>query len=109
VALGQVLSEYFAFPCQFTLHRLVHTHDLSSGAVTIGQWPQYQVDSDSPQEGKKRKCSYGGTSGLARALLSEMFTVPHILLFDRFLCDSNVDAGGYHGRWLLVCILCDMW
>jgi hypothetical protein len=38
VALGQVFSEYFGFPCEFSFHRLLHTHhDLSSGAGTIGQ------------------------------------------------------------------------
>jgi hypothetical protein len=37
VALGQVFFEYFSFPCQFSYHRLLHTHYLSSGAGTIGQ------------------------------------------------------------------------
>jgi hypothetical protein len=38
VALEQVLSEYFGFPCQFSFHRLFHTHHhLSFGAGTIGQ------------------------------------------------------------------------
>jgi hypothetical protein len=37
VALGQVFSKYFGFPCQFSFHRLLHTHHLSSGAGTIGQ------------------------------------------------------------------------
>jgi hypothetical protein len=37
VALGQVLSEYFSFHCQFLFHRLLHNHHLSSGASTIGQ------------------------------------------------------------------------
>jgi hypothetical protein len=37
VALGQVFSEYFGFPCQFSFHRLLHTHHLSFGAGTIGQ------------------------------------------------------------------------
>jgi hypothetical protein len=38
VALGQVFSEYFGFSCQFSFHRLLHTHyHLSSGAGTIGQ------------------------------------------------------------------------
>jgi hypothetical protein len=37
VALGQVFSEYFGFPCQFAFHRLLHNHHLSSGAGTIGQ------------------------------------------------------------------------
>jgi hypothetical protein len=37
VALGQVSSEYFGFPCQFSFHRLPHTNQPSSGASTIGQ------------------------------------------------------------------------
>jgi hypothetical protein len=37
VALGQVCSEYFGFPCQFSFHRLLHTHNLLSGAGIIGQ------------------------------------------------------------------------
>jgi hypothetical protein len=38
VALGQVISEYFGFPCQFSFHRMLHIHHhLSSGAGTIGQ------------------------------------------------------------------------
>jgi hypothetical protein len=46
VALGQVFSEYFGFPCQFSFHQLLHNHPhLSSGVCTIGQkWPQYLVD-----------------------------------------------------------------
>jgi hypothetical protein len=37
VALEYVSSEYFGFPYQLSFHRLLHTHDLSSGAGTIGQ------------------------------------------------------------------------
>jgi hypothetical protein len=37
VAQGQVFSEYFGFPCQFSFHRLLHTHHLSSTAGTISQ------------------------------------------------------------------------
>jgi hypothetical protein len=37
VALGQVFSEYFGFPCQFSFHRLLHNHHLSPGAGKIGQ------------------------------------------------------------------------
>jgi hypothetical protein len=50
VALGQVFSEYFGFPCQFSFHRLLHNHPhLSSGAGTIGQkWPQYKELSPTP-------------------------------------------------------------
>jgi hypothetical protein len=29
VALGQVFSEHTGFPCQFSFHRLLHTHLLS--------------------------------------------------------------------------------
>jgi hypothetical protein len=46
VALGQVFSQYFGFPCQSSFRQLLHNHPhLSSGACTIGQkWPQYLVD-----------------------------------------------------------------
>jgi hypothetical protein len=37
VALGQFFSEYFGFPCQFSFHRLLPNHHLSSGAGTISQ------------------------------------------------------------------------
>jgi hypothetical protein len=38
VALGQVFSEYFGFPSQFSFHRLLYTHPhLSSGAGAVGQ------------------------------------------------------------------------
>jgi hypothetical protein len=37
VALGQVFSENFGFPCQFASHRLLHNHHpLSSRVGTIG-------------------------------------------------------------------------
>jgi hypothetical protein len=38
VALGQVLSEYFGFPCKSSFHQFLHNHHhLSSGAGTIDQ------------------------------------------------------------------------
>jgi hypothetical protein len=38
VALGQVFSEYFGYPCQTSFHQLLHYHHpLSSGAGTTGQ------------------------------------------------------------------------
>jgi hypothetical protein len=38
VEMGQVFSEYFGFPCQFSFHPLLHIHHhLSSGAGTIDQ------------------------------------------------------------------------
>jgi hypothetical protein len=59
VALGQVFSEYFSFPCQSSFHQLLHNHRLSSGAGTIGQqWPTYQVDSVSPHTEKLKKKRY---------------------------------------------------
>jgi hypothetical protein len=38
VVLGQVFSEHFGFSCQFSFHRLLHTHHLSSRTGTIGQF-----------------------------------------------------------------------
>jgi hypothetical protein len=37
VALVQVLSEYFGFPCKFSFHRLHYKHHLSPGAFTTGK------------------------------------------------------------------------
>jgi hypothetical protein len=40
VALGQVFSEYFGFPCHSSFHQFLHNHNqhhLSSGAGTEGQ------------------------------------------------------------------------
>jgi hypothetical protein len=44
VALGQVFSEYFGFPCQSSFNQLLHNYPhLSSGPGKIGQkWPQYK-------------------------------------------------------------------
>jgi hypothetical protein len=56
VALRQVFSEFFGFPCKSSFHRLPHNHHLSSGAGTIGQqWPTSQVDSVSPHPEKLKK------------------------------------------------------
>jgi hypothetical protein len=51
VELGQVSSEHFGFPCQFSFHRLLHTHH-HPGLV---QCPAYQVDSVSPHPTKLKK------------------------------------------------------
>jgi hypothetical protein len=37
VAMGQVFSGYFGFSCQFSFHRLLHIHHLSSGADAVVQ------------------------------------------------------------------------
>jgi hypothetical protein len=56
VALEQVFSEYFGFPCQSSFHQLLHNHHRSSGAGTIGQQcPTYQVDSVSPHPEKLKE------------------------------------------------------
>jgi hypothetical protein len=58
VALGQVFSEYFGFPCKSSFHKFIHNHHhLSSGAGTIDQyWPQYQeTQSHSTKNNKKIK------------------------------------------------------
>jgi hypothetical protein len=57
VALGQVFSEYFGFPCPSSFHQLLHNHPhLSSGTGTVGQkWPQDKVLSPTPLEIKKDK------------------------------------------------------
>jgi hypothetical protein len=36
LVLWQVFPEYCGFPCQFTFHRLLHTHRLSSGTGKRG-------------------------------------------------------------------------
>jgi hypothetical protein len=43
VALGQVFSEFFGFPCQFSFHQLLHNHR-SSWAGTI--LPLDKLDGD---------------------------------------------------------------
>jgi hypothetical protein len=59
VALWQVFSEYFSFPCQFSFHRLLHTHHhLSSGTGTIGQIVadvSSGLSLNQPQETKQKK------------------------------------------------------
>jgi hypothetical protein len=59
VALGQVFSEYFGFPCQFSFQRLLHNHYLSYGAGTIGQieadLPSGLVSLTPPLETNKKK------------------------------------------------------
>jgi hypothetical protein len=58
VALGQVFSEFFDFPCQFSFHRLLY--HLSSGAGTIGQIladVPSGLSLTQPQQTKKKKLS----------------------------------------------------
>jgi hypothetical protein len=62
VALGQVFSEYYGFPCQSLFHQLLHNHPhLSPGAGTIGQkWPQYKGLGPTPLAIKKILALYDG-------------------------------------------------
>jgi hypothetical protein len=58
VALGQFFSEYFSFPSQFSFHRLLHIHHLSSGTGKIDQLVADVTRGLSvtpPQETKKKK------------------------------------------------------
>jgi hypothetical protein len=68
VVLGQIISEYWGFPCQFSFHRLLHTHHhLSSGAGTIGQLVA-DVPSGlslTPPQGKEENAK-GGRGGTYR-------------------------------------------
>jgi hypothetical protein len=51
VALGQVFSEYFGFPCPSSFHQLLHNHHhLSSGAAqAVSRWlPTAAVRGSSP-------------------------------------------------------------
>jgi hypothetical protein len=55
VPLGQVFSEYFVFPRQFSFPLVLHTHHhLSSGAGTIGQRMAEMPSVTSAQKTKKK-------------------------------------------------------
>jgi hypothetical protein len=60
VALGQVSSEYFGVPCQFSPHRILHTQHLSSDAYRIGQLVanvQSGLSLTTPHESIQKLCS----------------------------------------------------
>jgi hypothetical protein len=75
VALGQVFSEYFGFPCQFSFHQLLHNHPhLSSWAGTIGQkWPQYKGLSPTPLAIKEDKNGYLTTLSATQIIQQRKF------------------------------------
>jgi hypothetical protein len=57
VALGQIFSEYFGFPCHFAFHRLLYIYHPSFGAGTIGELVAdvpSKLSLTSPQETKKK-------------------------------------------------------
>jgi hypothetical protein len=57
VALGQVFSQNFGFPCQFSFHKLLHIHHVSFGVGTIGQMVAEVQNglSLTPPQGTKKK------------------------------------------------------
>jgi hypothetical protein len=45
VALGQVFSEYFGFPCQSSFHRIIlYPHNHPGQAHYNSKWPTYRVN-----------------------------------------------------------------
>jgi hypothetical protein len=84
VALGQVFSEYFGFPCQSSFHQLLHNHlHLSSGAGTISQkWPQYKGLSPTPRVIKENITKLQRTLFMALQSVNSVFvaTVPFFFL-----------------------------
>jgi hypothetical protein len=86
VALGQRFSEYFGFPCQFSFHRPLHNHHLSSGAGTISQIisdvPNGLSLISTPETEKKTWTEATHTVGLS--LLSIQFNLfhPWIIIHD---------------------------
>jgi hypothetical protein len=85
VALGQVFSEYFGFPCQSSFHQFLdNRHHLSSGAGTIGQlWPQYP--NPTAQIKKNDKQYKGIKMGLAVAWIACNFLQSKVYKFLNFV------------------------
>jgi hypothetical protein len=56
VALGQVFSEYFGFPCQFSFHQLLQKSSLSIIWCLYNRpkWPQYLGTQSHPTNNKKK-------------------------------------------------------
>jgi hypothetical protein len=44
LALGQVFSEYFGFPCQSTFHQIVHHYNHQGQVQLANHWPMCRVD-----------------------------------------------------------------
>jgi hypothetical protein len=85
VAVGQVSSEYFGFPCH-SFHRLLHIHHHpSSGAGTVSQTVADVPSglSHNPPEETKRK---------TKTTITETQTTPYCAIQERFLkwsADTN--------------------
>jgi hypothetical protein len=79
VAFGQVFSEYLGFPCQNSLHRLLHSHHRSSGDGTIGK---LVADVPYPKETKKK---YTYTAGLAIG----DFVTPDLIIQNKFSVETD--------------------
>jgi hypothetical protein len=62
VALGQVFSEYFCFPCQFSFHRLLHIyhhlHALRYNRLISGRRTKWAQSDPPPHKETKKKKNY---------------------------------------------------
>jgi hypothetical protein len=89
VALEQVFSVYFGFPCQSSFHQFLHNHPhLSSGAGTI-QYASSGRSAQSPTAQIKKK---EGRTGIGTEFKEEMSKI------------KNVSIEGSGGRKLCLSI-----
>jgi hypothetical protein len=44
VALGQVFSEFFGFPCQSSFHQILHPHNQPRQVQYANWWPKCRVN-----------------------------------------------------------------
>jgi hypothetical protein len=58
VAPGQVFSEYFGFPCQFSFHQLFHSHHHHPGLEQLVVDVPSELSLTPPQETKKKTKNY---------------------------------------------------
>jgi hypothetical protein len=104
MALGQVFSEYFGFPCQFSFHRLLRIHHhLSSGSGTIGlllaDTPS-ELSPTSPQESKTKKNPKEREKSVKVFVVIYFATVSECELYGGEMKQSRLvrDISGYLGR-----------
>jgi hypothetical protein len=65
VAMGQVFSEYFGFPCQFSFHQLLQKSSSSIiwGLYNWPKWLQYLGTQSHPTNNKKKSNDKNETNG----------------------------------------------
>jgi hypothetical protein len=90
VALGQVFSECFGFPWQFSFYRLLHSHHLSSGAgynwPVIGRRTKLTQSHPTPPQETKRKMRGFGSRYWSHSLRKEL----HRVFFCKYNMPTNV-------------------